>query len=79
MPTVLRVGGHRFFFFSRESDEPPHIHVETAENYAKFWLYPVALAKSVGYNARELRQLRELVEAHRELFEEKWYEHFGDS
>jgi hypothetical protein len=25
-----------------------------------------------------LQQLRELVEAHRELFEAKWYEYFGD-
>ena len=78
MPTVLRVGPHRFFFFSNEGNEPPHIHVETAENYAKFWLEPVALAKSVGYNASELNRLRKLVEAHRSLFEEKWHEHFGN-
>ncbi|MBI5955760.1 MAG: DUF4160 domain-containing protein [Chloroflexi bacterium] len=58
-------------------NEPPHIHVESAENYAKFWLNPVALAKSVGYNALEIRQLRELVTEHRDLFEEKWNEHFG--
>lgn len=77
MPTVLRIGGHRFFFFSNEGDEPPHIHVETAENYAKFWLSPVALATSVGYTARELRQLRELVEEHRDFLEAKWHEYFG--
>jgi len=77
MPTILRVRGHRFFFFSNEGWEPPHIHVETAENYAKYWLNPVALAKSVGYNARELRHLRELVEERGELFQEKWDEYFG--
>ena len=38
MPTVLRVDGYRFYFFSREGQEPPHIHVEQAERYAKFWL-----------------------------------------
>lgn len=53
------------------------MHVETAENYAKFWLNPVMLAKSIGYNARELRQLRELVEGDHDLFEEKWNEYFG--
>jgi hypothetical protein len=79
MPTVLRVRGHRFFFFSREGNEPPHIHVETAENYAKFWLNPVSLAESRGYNARDLRQLREIVEEHREQFEEAWYEHFENA
>ena len=32
MPTVLIFGPHRFFFFSREDNEPPHVHVETAED-----------------------------------------------
>ncbi len=77
MPTVLRVRGHRFFFFSREGGEPPHIHVESAENHAKFWLAPVALAASVGYNASELSRLRRLVQEHTSLFEEKWHEHLG--
>ena len=77
MPTVLRHGGHRFFFFSNEGNEPPHVHVETAENYAKFWLNPIALVKSMGYNAKELRELRELIEENRHLFMEKWHEYFG--
>lgn len=59
MPTVLRIGPHRFFFFSNEGQEPARIHVETAENYAKFWLAPVTLADAKGYNSRELRQVRE--------------------
>ncbi len=29
MPTVLRVGRFRFYFFSNERQEPPHIHVKT--------------------------------------------------
>ncbi|MDH5186390.1 MAG: DUF4160 domain-containing protein [candidate division WOR-3 bacterium] len=48
-----------------------------AEKYAKFWLNPVALAKSIGYNAKELGQLRKLVEENHNLFKEKWYEYFG--
>ena len=77
MPTVLRIAGHRFFFFSNESYEPPHVHVETGDSYAKFWLDPVALCLSIGYNPRELRSLRELVESHTDLFLEKWHEYFG--
>jgi hypothetical protein len=77
VPTVLRSGPHRFFFFSKEDHEPPHIHVETAENAAKFWLTPVSLAWAAGYDARELRKLRELIEAQAEFFVEKWYEHFN--
>lgn len=77
MPTVLRIGGYRFFFFSNEANEPLHIHIESAENYAKFWLEPIVLAKSIGYNAKELRHLRELVEKNHKLFKEKWNEYFG--
>jgi hypothetical protein len=45
MPTALRLRGFRFFFFSREGTEPPHIHIERDESYAKFWLHPVSLAE----------------------------------
>ncbi|HEY3354594.1 MAG TPA: DUF4160 domain-containing protein [Polyangia bacterium] len=77
MPTVLRTGGFRFFFFSNEGTEPPHVHVDSGDGYAKFWLDPVELAASVGFNARELRHVRLLVIAHRERFREAWNEHFG--
>lgn len=76
MPTARRAGPHRFFFYSNEGNEPPHIHVETAERTAKFWLNPVNLAWSTGYNSKELTELRELVETHEEEFLEKWNEHF---
>ena len=42
MPTVLRISGFRFFFYSLEGSEPPHIHVEHGGSVAKFWLNPVA-------------------------------------
>jgi hypothetical protein len=40
MPTVLRIDGYRFFFYSLETGEPSHIHVERADEAAKFWLFP---------------------------------------
>ena len=52
MPTVLRAGKYRFFFFSNEGSEARHIHVESGENYAKFWLEPIDLARSVGYKKK---------------------------
>ena len=78
MPTVLRIGGFRFFFFSREGNEPRHIHVEHAEKYAKFWLEPVELAEVRGFRSHELPDLRRLVEEHRETFIIAWNEHFGN-
>ena len=54
MPTVLRVNGFRFFFFSNEGGEPAHVHVEREDSYAKFWLNPVALEASSGFRSDEL-------------------------
>lgn len=78
MPTVLRIAGYRFFFFSNERQEPAHIHVDQAERYAKFWLAPVSLASNAGFRSSELTALVHLVEEHRVLFQEKWDEYFGN-
>ena len=77
MPTVLRIKKYRFFFFSNEVNEPLHIHVESDDNYAKFWLEPVQLARSVGYNARELSEIRNLVMANVVEFIRRWNEYFS--
>jgi hypothetical protein len=77
MPTVLREGRFRFFFFSNESQEPPHIHIKAAENEAKFWLDPVGLAFNHGFRGRELNQIEELIRQHRAEFLEAWNEHFS--
>ena len=77
MPTILRHDGFRFFFFSNEGNEPPHIHVEQAEAYAKFWLNPVELAHTSAFSSRQLKKLRKLVEQNQQLFNESWDEYFN--
>ena len=77
MPTVMNVSGFRFFFYSMEGDEPPHIHVERDDCTAKFWLDPVQLAGSRGFRAHELNRMRALVIEHRLAFKEAWNGHFG--
>jgi hypothetical protein len=77
MPTVLRVGRFRFFFFSNEGTEPPHIHVKASGDEAKFWLNPVALVANYGFNGRELTQVQRLIEEHRQELLEAWNEHLG--
>src|SRR5215211_7234777 len=61
MPTVLRTGPYRFYLYSHEPNEPPHVHVDRENLSAKFWLDPVGLARNLGFNARELRRLQSLV------------------
>lgn len=77
MPTVLRVGSTRFFFYSNEGSEPPHIHVERAGAVAKFWLSPVSLASSIRFGGHELRRLERQVTDHRVQFLEAWNDYFG--
>ncbi len=78
MPTVLRLAGFRFFFYSLEGSEPSHIHVERGDEVAKFWLSPVALAESHGFRSHELNRLRALIVTNRAVFLEAWHAHFGD-
>lgn len=76
MPTVLRIGRFRFYFFSNERQEPPHIHVKAAENQAKFWLNPIQLASNYGFSSRDLNELEGLVEQNELFFLEVWNEYF---
>lgn len=76
MPTILRVGRFRFYFFSNERQEPPHIHVKGAGNQAKFWLNPVILAANYGFAARELTELERIILDHQADFLEAWNEYF---
>ena len=76
MPTVLLFQQYRFYFYSRENNEPSHIHVEWGDKLAKYWLRPVKLASYKRFRAHELTQVRRLVEEHREAFESAWHEYF---
>jgi len=61
-PTVLRVRGYRFYFFSRE-ELRPHVHVEHAAGEAKFWLEPVVeLEHDYGMGPVRIRAVQKLVE-----------------
>ena len=77
MPTVMRIGPYRFFFYSNEGNEPPHIHVESGGKLAKFWLHPVSLAENIGYNQHEINKIAELVQQHQKKLAKAWRAHFG--
>lgn len=78
MPSVLRVGSFRFFFYSNENNEPAHIHIQRDNMLAKFCLQPVVLASSTRFSPKELKKLRVLVMENKELFMEAWNEHFNN-
>ena len=57
MPTILRIGPYRFFFYNNEDGEPVHIHIQRDNKLAKFWVNPVVLASSTRFSSIELRKL----------------------
>lgn len=77
MPKILDINGFKFYFFSHEPNEPAHIHVDKAGNTAKFWLSSIDLARNIGFTAKELKEIRLLVETHQEKLTEAWHGYFG--
>jgi hypothetical protein len=73
VPTDIRDGPFRIYFFSHDIVEPPHVHVDRDDLSAKFWLDPVALAVNFGFNPRELRRIRFLVVQPRATLLEAWH------
>lgn len=76
MPTLHRHHRWRFFFYSNEGNEPPHVHVETPSGECKFWLTPVRLARARGVSSRELARVRIVVEERAAEFRRSWYAYF---
>jgi len=57
MPSILVVEGFRFFFYSNENKEPPHIHIVKGDATAKFWLDHIKEAYSNDFSKKELKKI----------------------
>jgi hypothetical protein len=78
MPTVIQRGPYRFFFYSSDRNEPPHVHVEREDKRAKFWLKPVRLQSSGDFSRSETNQIQKLVEKNEARLLRGWDEYFSD-
>ena len=67
MPTILRDGPYRFFFYSGDRDEPVHVHIERDEKIAKVWLDPIRLHSSGGFSRTEIAKILKIIENNREI------------
>jgi hypothetical protein len=76
MPTVLWDGPYRFFFYSSDRNEPPHVHIEREGNIAKFWIDPVRLQSGGGLSRVEIGRIEKLVNEHQARLMEAWNEYF---
>jgi hypothetical protein len=76
MPTVLRDGPYRLFFYSSDASEPPHVHIERDDKKAKFWLDPVRLEDNEGFGSTELNRVSKLVVENVDGLLRSWNEFF---
>ena len=78
MPTIKEIPGpYRFYFYSFDCNEPPHIHVRRDRKVCKFWLEPVELAQNDQFSIRELNQIRAIIQEENSRIQETWHEHCG--
>ena len=76
MPTSLRIGPYRFFFYAGDRNEPVHTHVQRENAEAKFWLGPVRLAWNHGFSGPELRRIERIAAENETRLLEIWNEYF---
>ena len=76
MPTVLRWGPYRAFFYSNEGDEPAHVHVRSGGKEAKFWLDDITLALNAVFPGHEISDMIRHLRQNRDLLSSAWQEHF---
>jgi len=75
-PTILRVKGYPFYFFSRE-ERRAHVHVQHADGEAKFWIDPgVELAANFSLKPKQVTEAQNLIEEHLNEIRNAWTKHF---
>jgi len=78
MPTVFRSGPYRFYFYSADREEPPHVHVVREGKVAKFWLDPVWLETNDGFAGPELNRIEGLIRNNAGFLIKAWHDFFAD-
>ena len=78
MPTILRTGPYRFFFYAGDQNEPVHVHVERDDHIAKFWLKPPRMQNSGNFGRSELVRIQKLIQKHEQTILEAWDDFFSD-
>ena len=78
VPSIEGIPGpYRFYFYSFDCNEPPHVHVQRQRQTCKFWLQPVALAANNRLDQRELGRIRHIILEYHGKIIGAWHEHCG--
>lgn len=77
MPTILRELGFRFFFYTREPNEPPHIHIIGRSGEAKVWLNDLSFQKVYNLKPKDQKDILQIVLKNRKMFLKEWRKYHG--
>ena len=76
-PTIFFEGPFRAFFFSLEESKI-HVHIQSPDGEAKFWLEPeISLAKRYGLADHQVNRALKIVQEHEQEIRDAWRKHFG--
>lgn len=74
MPTLLKINGFKFFFYSNEH-LPKHIHVMKNDEFAKINLENFEVIFS-SFKSKDLAFVLEVIKENKDEFEKKWDAYF---
>lgn len=76
LPTVLKIDGFRFFFFSDEH-LPVHIHVEKGDGYMRLELETFKVTKRYKLTKNDEKKILAIAKEHQEKLTGAWNEYFN--
>jgi len=76
LPTVLRVNGFRFFFFSDEHT-PVHIHVEKGDGYMRIELKTLKITNKHKFTQNDEKKIINIIKEHQNELIGAWNEYFN--
>lgn len=77
MPTVFRIDGLRFFFFSDEH-LPLHIHVEKADSYMRVELETLKVTDNYKFSPSETKKVLSIIRENMDTLRGAWNEYFNN-
>ncbi len=80
MPTILFIYGWKLYFYSNESKEPIHIHVQKGDAQAKFWIIidEIEITEAFSYNftLANKREVKKIIYQNFDVIVDAWFNHF---
>jgi len=76
MPTVLRIDGFRFFFFSDEH-LPLHIHIEKGDGYMRVELETFKVTDVYKFSTKDIKKVISIIEENQLKLIGAWNDYFN--